>query len=171
MQAIINGEMHEIEPAVKVILDRVMCENAELKKENKNTYFIIIGGIQRDGIYDDLCKYVKTLPCKNNVILILSMTNPLPIVKKCDGFILASHYEGFGLVLVEADILGLPVVSTDITGPRTFMQKNNGTLVENTAEGVEKGFKMLIDGKVSMLTSDYKEYNENAIKEFEAIIK
>ncbi len=140
-------------------------------QENNNTYFIIIGGIQRDGIYDDLCKYVKTLPCKNNVVLILSMTNPLPIVKKCDGFILASHYEGFGLVLVEADILGLPVVSTDITGPRTFMQKNNGTLVENTAEGVEKGFKMLIDGKVSLLTSDYKEYNENAIKEFKAIIK
>lgn len=32
MQAIINGEMHEIEPAVKVILDRLMIENAELKK-------------------------------------------------------------------------------------------------------------------------------------------
>lgn len=140
-------------------------------QENKNTYFIIIGGIQRDNIYDDLCKYVKTLPCKNNVILILSMTNPLPIVKKCDGFILASHYEGFGLVLVEADILGLPVVSTDITGPRTFMKKNNGTLVENSHAGVEEGFKLLIDGKVPMLTSDYDEYNKNAIAEFKAIIE
>lgn len=140
-------------------------------KENHNTYFIIIGGIQRDGIYDNLCEYVKTLPCKDNVILILSMTNPLPIVKKCDGFMLASHYEGFGLVLVEADILGLPVVSTDITGPRTFMQKNNGTLVENTAEGVEKGFRLLIDGKVPMLTSDYQEYNTNAIKEFKEILE
>lgn len=35
MQAIINGEMYEVEPAVKVILDRVMCENNELKHENK----------------------------------------------------------------------------------------------------------------------------------------
>jgi CDP-glycerol glycerophosphotransferase len=99
------------------------------------------------------------------------MTNPLPIVKKCDGFILASHYEGFGLVLVEGDILGLPVVSTDITGPRTFMQKNNGTLVENTDAGVEKGFKMLINGEIPMLTSDYQEYNKNAIAEFKAIIE
>lgn len=140
-------------------------------QENNNTYFIIIGGIQRDGIYDELCEYVKTLPCSNNVILILSMTNPLPIVKKCDGFILASHYEGFGLVLVEGDILGLPVVSTDITGPRTFMQKNNGTLVENTHAGVEKGFKMLINGEIPMLTSDYAEYNKNAIAEFKAIIE
>ena len=140
-------------------------------QENKNTYFIIIGGIQRDGIYDDLCEYVKTLPCGNNVILILSMTNPLPIVKRCDGFMLASHYEGFGLVLAEADILGLPVVSTDITGPRNFMKKNNGTLVENTHAGVEKGFKMLIDGSVPMLTTDYQEYNKNAIAEFKAIIE
>ena len=140
-------------------------------QENKNTYFIIIGGIQRDGIYDELCEYVKTLPCGKNVVLILSMTNPLPIVKKCDGFILASHYEGFGLVLVEADILGLPVVSTDITGPRTFMKKNNGTLVENTQEGVEKGFRLLIDGKVPMLTTDYQEYNRQAIAEFKAIIE
>lgn len=139
-------------------------------KENNNVYFIIIGGIQRDGIYDDLCEYVKTLPCKDNIVLILSMTNPLPIVKKCDGFILASHYEGFGLVLAEADILGLPVVSTDITGPRTFMKKNNGTLVENTQEGVEKGFKLLVDGKVPMLTTDYREYNKNAIAEFKSLI-
>ena len=139
--------------------------------ENNNTYFVIIGGIQRDGIYDELCEYIETLPCGNNVILILSMTNPLPIVKACDGFILASHYEGFGLVIVEADILGLPAVSTDITGPRTFMQKNNGTLVENTIEGVEKGMRMLIDGKVPMLTTDYKKYNEDALAEFKALIK
>ena len=99
------------------------------------------------------------------------MKNPLPIVKRCDGFILASHYEGFGLVLAEADILGLPVVSTDIVGPRTFMNKNNGTLVENTADGVEKGFRLLLDGKVPMLTTDYKKYNENAVNEFMALLQ
>jgi SMC interacting uncharacterized protein involved in chromosome segregation len=34
MQAIINGEMYEVEPAVKVIIDKLMIENAELKAEN-----------------------------------------------------------------------------------------------------------------------------------------
>jgi hypothetical protein len=34
MQAIINGEMYEVEPAVKVIIDKLMMENTELKKEN-----------------------------------------------------------------------------------------------------------------------------------------
>lgn len=142
-----------------------------LWQQDKNTYFFIIGGIQRDGLFDELCEYVKTLPSRGNIVLILSMTNPLPIVKKCDGFILASDYEGFGLVLVEADILGLPVVSTDIVGPHTFMLNNNGTLVENTLKGVEKGMKLLFDGKVPMLTADYDEYNKQAIDEFKALIK
>ncbi len=138
--------------------------------ENKNTHLIIIGGNQRDGIYDELCKYIKTLPCKNNITLILSMNNPMPIVKACDGFILASEYEGFGLVLVEADVLGVPVISTDITGPRVFMNQNGGTLVENSQKGVEEGFKLLIDGKVSLLTADYTEYNRFAVEEFKSLL-
>ncbi len=139
--------------------------------ENKNSYFIIIGGNQYNNHYNMLTEYIKELPCCNNIILIMTMKNPLPIVKSCDGFILASHYEGFGLVLAEADILGLPVISTDIVGPRTFMNKNNGTLVENTADGVEKGFRLLLEGKVPLLTTDYKKYNENAVNEFMALLQ
>lgn len=138
--------------------------------ENNGMYFVIIGGYQREGLFDELCAYVETLPCKNNVILILGMSNPLPLVKACDGFILGSFYEGFGLVIVEADILGLPAVSTDVTGPSIFMQKNNGTLVDNSDVGVEKGFRLLMENKVPMLTSDYKRYNENALEEFKSII-
>ena len=140
-------------------------------QENKDTYFIIIGGYQNYGLYDNLTEYIKDMPCGNNVILILSMSNPLPVIKACDGFVLGSFYEGFGLVIVEADILGLPAVSTDITGPRLFMKNNNGTLVENSDEGVETAFRLLLDGKVPMLTTDYKKYNENAIAEFKALIK
>lgn len=142
----------------------------KLWMENNDQYFVIIGGNQRDGLYDELCRYLKQLPCKNNVVLILAMSNPLPLVKRCDGFILGSYYEGFGLVLVEADILGVPAVSTDVTGPSIFMKRNNGTLVPNTFEGVEEGFRLLIDGKVPLLTTDYKKYNENALEEFKAII-
>ena len=34
MQAIINGEMYEVEPAVKAYIDELMIENADLKREN-----------------------------------------------------------------------------------------------------------------------------------------
>lgn len=53
MQAIIEGNLYEIEPAVKVILDRVMTENAELKRENKRleeAYQKATGVIATDGL-------------------------------------------------------------------------------------------------------------------------
>ncbi len=140
-------------------------------QDNKNSYFIIIGGNQYNNHYNILKEYIKELPCCDNIILIMTMKNPLPVVKQCDGFILASHYEGFGLVLAEADILGLPVVSTDIVGPRTFMNKNNGTLVENTLDGVEKGFRLLLEEKAPLLTTDYKAYNGNAVNEFLSLLQ
>ena len=139
-------------------------------QENNNIYLIIIGGNQRDGLYTELCEYVETLPSKDNIVMILSMSNPMPLVKACDGFLLGSYYEGFGLVIVEADILGVPVVSTDITGPKLFMESNNGVLVESSNEGVEKGIRLLVDGKVSKLSTDYDQYNKHAVEQFKKLI-
>lgn len=141
------------------------------QKDMPDSYLVIIGGNQRDGLYDELCEYVQTLPCADRIILILSMSNPFPVVKACDGFLLSSFYEGFGLVLAEADILGLPVISTDITGPQVFMKKFGGTMVENSDAGVEKGIRMLLNGEVPHLKSNYKAYNKQAVDEFLALLR
>lgn len=140
-------------------------------EDEPDSYLFIIGGNQFKGMYGQLCEYVASLPCADHIVLILAMSNPLPIVKACDGFILSSLYEGFGLVLVEADILGLPVVSTDIVGPRTFMQKQGGVLVEDSEAGVEDGIRRLISGDIPKLTVDYAEYNRNAVAEFKALLE
>ena len=140
-------------------------------QDEPDTYLFIIGGNQWGNLYDELCEYVNTLPCADHVVLILSMSNPLPLVKACDGFILSSFYEGFGLVLVEADLLGLPVVSTDIVGPRGFMNKHGGVLVEDSDAGVEDGLRRLLKGEVPKLTVDYEEYNRTAVAEFTALLR
>ena len=89
---------------------------------------------------------------------------------KHDCFILSSFYEGFGLVLAEADILGLSVVSTDVIGPRNFMLKHGGTLVPDSEDGILEGLRMLGENRVKPLNIDYDEYNERAIGEFEELL-
>lgn len=140
-------------------------------KDHPDSYLFIVGGNQYKGSYQQLCDYVATLPCANRIVLILSMSNPLPLVKACDGFVLSSLYEGFGLVLAEADILGVPVVSTDITGPRLFMQQHGGLLVPSSKPGIEQGIRKLLGGEVKPLTVDYRKYNEDAVNEFLALLK
>ncbi len=150
---------------------RLIDAFAKVLKEEPNSYLFIIGGNQFKNSYGKLCEYVETLPCADHIVLILSMSNPLPLVKACHGFVLSSLYEGFGLVLAEADILGVPVVSTDITGPRLFMQNHGGVLVPSSKPGIEQGIRKLLKGEVKPLTVDYAKYNQDAVAEFEALLE
>jgi glycosyltransferase involved in cell wall biosynthesis len=46
-----------------------------------------------------------------------------------DAFVLSSHYETFGVVLIEALAMGKPVVATACGGPEYIVNKRNGILV------------------------------------------
>lgn len=138
-------------------------------QNNKSAYLIIIGG--HGNQYDQSIKLINKLKSKNNIILIKNMSNPYSVLKKCDYFILSSLYEGFGLVLAEANILGKPVISTDNVGAREFMNKYSGTLVENSEDGIYKGLELLLDDKVKVIDVDYEEYNKEAVKQFEKMLE
>lgn len=131
---------------------------------------IIIGGSSYRRTYDELLEYISSLGLEENVILLCRVSNPYPIIKACDYFVLSSFYEGFGLVLAEADILGKPVVATDIPGPRCFMTTYGGTLVENSQKGLEQGLRMLASGEVQPMSVDYEAYNQSVVEEFEQLL-
>lgn len=144
--------------------DRLLEAFEQFWQKHENTYLIIIGGYGKE--YNPLLKCLENMKCKNNVALIRFMNNPYPVLNKCDSLILPSRYEGFGLVLIEADVLGKPVVSTNIVGPSNFIKKHNGQLVENSVQGIEEGLKLLYEKKVNPMNVDYEEYNKNAINQF-----
>ena len=151
--------------------DRLIDAFYKLWQKDNSIYLIIMGGNSRAKKYEELIEKVNEMGLSENVILLLAVSNPYPIIKACDGFILSSLYEGFGLVLAEADILGLPIVSTDITGPRTFMHKYGGTLIENSDDGVYNGLQMLYSGEVKPLNVDYEAYNQECVAEFEKLFE
>lgn len=84
-------------------------------------YLLILGeGPQREFIVECSAR----LGIEQRVLLLGFQDNPFPWLQAADVFVLASFYEGFGNVLVEAMILGVPVIASDcLWGPPEILQQ------------------------------------------------
>ena len=58
-------------------------------------------------------KQIAALGLQDTITLLGNQTNPFNYLKKMDGFVLTSRYEGQGLVIWEAKTLGLEIFITD----------------------------------------------------------
>lgn len=140
-----------------------------LHREWPDSCLIIVGG--HGDLWETTVRQVKNSFCPDAIFLVRFMSNPYPLMKQCDYFAFSSVYEGFGLVLAEADILGLPCFSPDLPGPRGFMQKYGGLLVENSEEGILQGMQACMTGAVPKnLKVEYEQYNRTAVEQFEAML-
>jgi glycosyltransferase involved in cell wall biosynthesis len=50
-------------------------------------------------------------------------------MQRCDAFVLASRYETFGVVYIEALACGKPIIATSCGGPAMIVDEENGLLV------------------------------------------
>ncbi len=87
----------------------------------------------------------------------LNREQVLAEMQQADVFVLSSHYETFGLVLVEALACGKPVIATACGGPQAIVDQENGLLVP-----VHEPAKM---GKALLLMKDqFRSFNPAAIR-------
>jgi CDP-glycerol glycerophosphotransferase len=141
----------------------------KIYEENPNTCLIILGGY--GDLYDATVRKAAASKASARIVVIYYMSNPFPLLKQCDYFVLPSFYEGFGLVLAEADMLGVRCISTRIVGPSMFMEQYGGYLMENSKEGIIQGMRDCLAGKVpERLKVDYDQYNQEAVEQFESLI-
>lgn len=85
--------------------------------------------------YSDLKDLIKKLNLERHVSLRGVTNNVEEEYKKASLFVLASRYEGFALVLLEAMNMGLPCITFDIPGCNNIIQNNiNGLLVKRRSE-------------------------------------
>lgn len=85
---------------------------------NPNLHLYIIGeGEARQKLEDD----IKRLNLQDHVRLLGFMDNPYSMMKNMDLFVCSSIAEGFSLVIAEAMIVGLPVVSMKCAGPNELL--------------------------------------------------
>lgn len=101
----------------------------ELKKEEKLEEKLVIVGDGPDKIkLEELVNNFKI----EDVVFLGKKSNPYIWMRNSELFILSSKYEGFGLVLAEALLVGTKVISSDCpVGPREILENGkNGELFE-----------------------------------------
>lgn len=102
----------------------------------------------------------------NSVTLLGYQTNPYKYVKKCDLFICASLSEGFSTATTEALILGIPVVTVEVSGMKEMLGENNeyGIVTENNEDALYEGIKKMIT--TPGMLEDYAKRAKERGKEF-----
>jgi len=93
-------------------------------KKIKNLKLILIGyGPQ----YNSILNFAKELKIDKKLIVLKTIQNPYPYIKKSDLLVLSSKYEGMGNILVEAITLGTPVISSNCnSGPSEILLNGKG---------------------------------------------
>lgn len=108
-----------------------------------------------------------------NVILLGMKTNPYPYMARCDVYVQTSSFEGFGLTIAEAKILGKPVVSTNFDVVHDQLKHGeNGLIAEMTPESVSGNIIRLLeddDLRNHIVANVKKEENTTYISEVEKV--
>ncbi|WP_313467430.1 glycosyltransferase, partial [Carnobacterium sp.] len=136
---------------------------AKLVKENNKCQLYILGN---GPIHAEIRAKINEMGMQKHIHLLGHMENPSMLVNLCDCFILTSNYEGQGLVLLEAMIIGKPVIGTDVPGIHSVLENTKGLLVNNSVEGIYHGMQEFIAGKLEAADFDYRLYNEEALADF-----
>lgn len=81
--------------------------------------------------------YVREHGLSSSVVFVGQKLNPYPYIKRADMFVLPSQSETYALVLLEAMLLGTPIITTDTTAGRCVLENRKyGTMVARSHEEV-----------------------------------
>jgi glycosyltransferase involved in cell wall biosynthesis len=105
---------------------------AELRRHIPARLFILGAGERESSLRERVASRQLT----DAVVFCGFQRNPWKYMARADAFVLTSHYEGFGNVLVEAMASGAPVVATASPGTREIIEDGvNGVLVHRHDPG------------------------------------
>lgn len=100
----------------------------ELLKYKQNSHLLLVGRGEQEKA---LRKLIKELKIENRVSILTNRTDVPKLLKAMDVFMLPSRFEGLGIVLIEAQVSGLPCVVSNNIPQEAFQSKNITSLSLN----------------------------------------
>ena len=112
-----------------------------VKKVKDRGWLEIRAWMLGEGELLDRCRdLISNLNLQDNIELKGFQSNPYPFILRAKLLCMTSRWEGFGLVAAEANLLGVPVLSTDNSGCREILGEGAPELCRSDEEFLEKIF-------------------------------
>ena len=109
---------------------------------NDQVYLWIIGEGEE---HQNLQSYIDKNHLENRINLLGFHSNPYPILKKADLYVCSSKYEGYSTAVIEALLLGLPVITTKCAGMKEILGLSEyGLITDNDEQHFSEGLAEII---------------------------
>ncbi|GAB3621456.1 CDP-glycerol glycerophosphotransferase family protein [Glutamicibacter endophyticus] len=136
-------------------------------EQDPRTRLLLIGdGPLRSVLEEEITRH----GLEGKVVITGLLSNPFPTLRSADCFVFSSDYEGQGLAMIEALMLGLPAISTDVVGSHSVLVDGYGMLVENSVQGLIDGMQEYLSGYQAPKKFDPAAYQAQALAQFETLV-
>lgn len=150
-------------------LSRIIEVAKKLKKDDLQFKIIFVG----DG--KDSVKYreeVKKNNLEKEIIFLGNKKNPYPYFKIADSLIMTSEYEGFPVVYMEALILRLPIITTNVSDSKKMIENKYGIVVEKNVDLIYNSMKKAIKEGIEVTKKfDCEKYNSEIKEKLDNLIE
>lgn len=154
-------------------IDRGIIAVSECSKKGIHIMYYVVGdGVQKK----ELNALAESLGVGNRVVFCGEVENPYKYMRKADLLLIPSYHEAAPMVIGEAAVLGLPVLSTKTISSLEMIQNRNiGWVVDNNQEAINKKLidvcqnRLLIQEEKRQL-AQRKFSNIQAVRQFNKIL-
>ncbi len=133
-------------------------------------WYIVGGGPIEAELKEQIAKHKM----EKHIFMLGMKNNPYPYIKKCDLFIQPSLFEGYSLSIMEAKILGTPILATYAAAGNQIENGVDGFLCDTNKESVYENIYDLYKNREELencrntLTScDFESINQSIISQLE----
>lgn len=144
-----------------------------IDKGYANFKWWVVGG---GPVEKDLAAQIKNLGIENHIQLLGMQSNPYPYIAKSDLLVQPSRFEGHSVAIMEAKILGTPIVATKVAAKEQIQHRVNGVLCDTTAESIANAIEKVLTDKelLKKITDaigkeDFYKRNEEILKNLDNI--
>ncbi len=142
---------------------RLLRAFAAVHAEHPETRLLIVGG---GSLLTDLQELADSLGVGEAVVFTDVVENPFPLVAAADCLVVSSDHEGQPMVILEAAVLGKPIVTTGFVSVADALPEGGAYVTPLSDEGLADGLRAFLRGSVAPTSLDAAAYNDLATGAF-----